>query len=93
MRLFHFAAFLLCRFLSFSLFHFSLYSTCVKLKICRRCKRPFLANKAACPNCRVPYTWNQESVANVGCLLAMILPIFLVLFIWLFVFFGIFFGR
>ncbi|HEY0459522.1 MAG TPA: hypothetical protein VGC97_10325 [Pyrinomonadaceae bacterium] len=65
----------------------------MKLKICRRCKRPFLANKAACPNCRVSYTWNQESVANVGCLLAMILPIFLVLFIWLFVFFGIFFGR
>jgi hypothetical protein len=65
----------------------------VKLKICKRCKRPFLATKAVCPNCAVPYTWNQESVANVGCLLAMILPIFVVLFIWLFIFLGFLFGR
>jgi len=39
----------------------------------------------------VPYTWNQESYANLGCLLAMILPILLVVFFWLFLFFGIFF--
>jgi len=81
-------------FFTFSPFHFcafSPYSVDVKLKICKRCKRPFLANKGSCPNCAVPYTWNQESYTNLGCLLAMILPIFLVVFFWLFLFFGIFF--
>jgi hypothetical protein len=63
----------------------------MQLKICKRCKRPFLATKEFCPNCPAPYTWNQESWANVGCLLAMILPIFMVVFLWLFFFFGIFF--
>jgi hypothetical protein len=63
----------------------------VKLKICTRCKRPFLANKQFCPSCPAPYTWNQESYANLGCLLMMILPIFLIVFFWLFFFFGLFF--
>jgi len=61
----------------------------VKLKICSHCKRPFLANKGACPSCPAPY--NPESYANLGCLLAMILPIFLVVFFWIFLFFGMFF--
>jgi len=75
----------------FLLFTFRLYSIRMQLKICKRCKRPFLANKEFCPHCPAPYTWNQESWANVGCLLAMILPIFLVVFFWLFLLFGIFF--
>ncbi|HVE58384.1 MAG TPA: hypothetical protein VNB22_16245 [Pyrinomonadaceae bacterium] len=74
---------------TFPLFHFILFV--VQLKICKRCKRPFLASKEICPNCPAPYTWNQESLANVGCLLAMIAPIFLIIFVWLFFFFGIFF--
>ncbi|MBS1798137.1 MAG: hypothetical protein JSS81_30265 [Acidobacteria bacterium] len=62
----------------------------MKLKICDRCKRPYLAGKKACPNCPAPYTWDQESWANLGCLVAMILPIFLVLLFWIFLFFGVF---
>jgi predicted amidophosphoribosyltransferase len=61
----------------------------VRLKICARCKRPFLANKEFCPHCPVPY--NPESWANVGCLLAMVLPIFMIVFLWMFFFFGVFF--
>lgn len=63
----------------------------MKLKLCPKCKRPFLAAKEYCPNCPEPYTWNQESWANVGCLIAMILPLVLLIFLWLFFFFGIFF--
>jgi len=63
----------------------------VNLKICQTCKRPFFAKKEFCPHCPAPYTWNQESWANVGCLLAMIAPLFLMIFFWLFFFMGFFF--
>jgi hypothetical protein len=62
----------------------------VELKICKQCKRPYLADKEFCPHCPEPYTWNQESYANLGCLLAMILPLFLLILFWLFLFLGIF---
>jgi predicted amidophosphoribosyltransferase len=62
----------------------------VKLKICPKCKRPFLADKEFCPHCPRP-EWNQESWANVGCLLATILPLFLMILFWLFFFLGFIF--
>jgi hypothetical protein len=61
----------------------------VKLKICEKCKRPFLAYEEFCPKCPRP-VWNQESWINLGCLLAMILPVFIVTFLWLLFFFGLF---
>jgi hypothetical protein len=63
----------------------------VELKICQTCKRPFLAEKEICPHCPEPYTWNQESWKNVGCLLAMIAPLFLMILFWLFFFIGFLF--
>jgi hypothetical protein len=62
----------------------------VEIKICARCKRPFLANKGKCAHCPEPYTWNQESWANLGCLLITIIPLFLMILFWLFFFLGIF---
>ncbi|HEX8287524.1 MAG TPA: hypothetical protein VF556_06010 [Pyrinomonadaceae bacterium] len=62
----------------------------MKLKICPTCKRPYLAEKELCPHCPEPYTWNQESWANVGCLLAMVVPLFLMILFWLFFLFGLF---
>ena len=58
------------------------------IKVCQRCKKPFLSEREFCPHCPEPYTWNQESYANVGCLLAMLLPLFLLMLFWLFVFLG-----
>jgi hypothetical protein len=62
----------------------------MKLKICPACKKPFLADKQFCPNCPAPYTWNQESWANMGCLLMMFVPLVFLILFWLFFFFGIF---
>ncbi|HEX8638271.1 MAG TPA: hypothetical protein VF692_09425 [Pyrinomonadaceae bacterium] len=62
----------------------------MKLKICKDCKRPFLAEKEFCSHCPSPYAWNQESWANAGCLLTMIAPLFLMLLFWFFFFFGFF---
>ncbi len=50
-----------------------------------------MAHKEFCPSCPAPYTWNQESWANIGCLLAMVVPLFLMIFFWLFLFFGFLF--
>jgi len=74
---------------TFYLLPFQLYSIDVRLKICNRCKRPFLANKEFCTHCPAPY--NPDSLANIGCLLAMMLPLFMVVFFWIFLFFGVFF--
>jgi hypothetical protein len=63
----------------------------MSLKICQKCKRPFLAQKEFCPHCPEPYTWNQESWANLGCLLAMILPLLAMILFWFFFFFGLIF--
>jgi hypothetical protein len=62
----------------------------VEIKICPRCKRPFLASKGECAHCPEPYTWNQESWTNLGCLLITIIPLFLMILFWLFFFLGIF---
>jgi len=47
-----------------------------------------LAGKANCPHCPEPYTWNQESWANVGCLLMMMVPIVGMILFWFFLFLG-----
>jgi len=60
----------------------------VNLKLCPVCKKPFLAEKEFCPNCPQPLTWNQESYANIGCLLLTILPLVLMILFWLFLLFG-----
>jgi len=62
----------------------------VQLKICPKCKRPYLANKELCPHCPEPYTWNQESWSSLGCLLLTILPLFVMILFWMFFFMGIF---
>jgi hypothetical protein len=63
----------------------------VEIKLCPTCKRPFLAEKEFCPHCPEPYTWNQESWANLGCLLMMtIVPLFVMILFWLFFFLGVF---
>lgn len=61
----------------------------MELKICPKCKRPYLKDKGVCPTCPEPYTWNQESYWNLGCLLMMILPLVFLLFFWLFLFLGV----
>lgn len=63
----------------------------MQLKICPKCKKPYLANKDACQSCPAPYTWNQESYANLGCLLLMIAPLVLMILFWFFFFLGLFF--
>ena len=61
------------------------------IKLCPKCRRPFLAEKEFCPHCPEPYTWNQESAANLGCIVATILPLVLMILFWLFMFLGVFF--
>ncbi|HQU84115.1 MAG TPA: hypothetical protein PKY59_13355 [Pyrinomonadaceae bacterium] len=63
----------------------------MKLKICERCKRPFLETKEFCPNCPEVFTQNRESWANMGCLIAMIMPIIFIIFFWIFLFLGFLF--
>lgn len=65
----------------------------MELKLCPKCRRPYLAHKEYCPSCPEPYTWNQESYANVGCLLLMLAPLCLVLLFWIFLFLGILIRR
>lgn len=61
----------------------------MKLKVCPRCKKPFLPLQDVCPSCPDVPEWNQESAANAGCLAAMIvLPLLGVLAFWLFFFLG-----
>jgi hypothetical protein len=62
----------------------------VELKLCPRCRKPFLATKEHCPSCPEPPTLNQESWANLGCLLVTFLPIFGMILFWLLMFFGLF---
>lgn len=61
------------------------------LKLCPQCKRPFMASQEFCPRCpRIE--WNQESLANLGCLLAMTLPLLVMLLFWLLFIFSVFFS-
>ncbi len=62
----------------------------MKLKLCPKCKRPFLADKECCPHCPAPPTLNQESWATMGCLLLSIIPLFVMILFWLFFFIGFF---
>ena len=64
------------------------YAEHVAIKLCPRCRKPYLAAKESCPHCPEPYTWNQESYANVGCLLAMLLPLVFLIMFWIFMFLG-----
>ncbi|MBX7174302.1 MAG: hypothetical protein K1X72_25235 [Pyrinomonadaceae bacterium] len=61
----------------------------MKLKICEQCRRPYLESEDFCPKCP-RLEWNQESWMNIGCLVAMILPVFVLVFLWLLFFFGLF---
>lgn len=65
------------------------YAIRVKLKLCARCKRPFLSENDVCPHCPEPYAWNQESWANLGCLMMTILPLLGMILFWLFLFLGV----
>ena len=67
------------------------YSCLVAIKLCPKCKRPFMAASNACPNCPETYTWDQESCANLGCLLLMLSPLLLMVLFWLFLFLGFLF--
>jgi hypothetical protein len=61
----------------------------VELKLCQRCKRPFLAEEETCPQCE-QHSWDQDSWMNFGCLIATVLPLFIILLFWLLFVFGIF---
>ena len=65
-----------------------IYAETVAIKLCPRCRKPYLAAKEFCPHCPEPYTWNQESYANVGCLLAMLMPLVGMILFWIFMFLG-----
>ena len=47
-----------------------------------------MADKEFCPSCPEPYSWNPESYANMGCMLAMMAPILFFVLFWLFLLFG-----
>lgn len=51
-----------------------------------------MADREICPHCPEPYTWNQESFANLGCFVAMLLPLLLFILMWLFLLFGLLLG-
>jgi hypothetical protein len=63
----------------------------VAIKLCPRCKRPFLEAKEVCPHCPDREVWNRESAANLGCLVATFLPLVFLILFWLFLFLGFFF--
>jgi len=48
----------------------------MELNVCPACGRAYKAAAASCPRCHRPsgaYQWDQESGANVGCLLLLVL--------------------
>ncbi|MDQ4122704.1 MAG: hypothetical protein M3209_14795 [Acidobacteriota bacterium] len=45
----------------------------MELQTCPNCQKPHLASQERCPHCPPEYEWNQESWANVGCFVLMIL--------------------
>lgn len=65
----------------------------MKLKVCPKCKKPFLPYQDVCPTCPDVPEWDQESAVNAGCLAAMIVgPMIVMVLFWLFFFVG-FFAR
>lgn len=69
------------------IFYANLYFA-MQLEICRKCKRPYFAEKEFCPHCPAPY--NPDNFANLGCLLLTVLPLVLMVLFWLFLFLGFF---
>jgi hypothetical protein len=68
----------------------------MELKLCPNCQKPYLADKPFCPHCpppAQPYTWDQESWANAGCFIIMMLFVLLAILIPLFWFFVMVFSR
>ena len=59
------------------------YSIKVQLKICQRCKRPFLTRQGACSHCPEPASWNRKSWAGFVRLAAIVLPLLVMLAFWL----------
>jgi hypothetical protein len=54
----------------------------MEIKVCKKCNRAFNAEESRCPNCgrwAQPYSWDEESWANMSCLLAMVFIIFLLI--------------
>gem|GEM_PF-1429438 len=54
----------------------------MEIKVCKKCGRAHNAEENFCPSCgrsSEPYTWDPESYANVGCLLAFILVILILI--------------
>lgn len=45
----------------------------MELKICERCKKPYLADAEKCPHCPEDYEWNQDSWANACCLIIAVI--------------------
>ncbi|HZH34241.1 MAG TPA: hypothetical protein VEX64_05335 [Pyrinomonadaceae bacterium] len=62
----------------------------MELKTCPNCQKPHLASLEQCPHCPPDYEWNQESWANVGCLLGMMLFVFLMVLLPLLMIAGMF---
>ena len=63
----------------------------MSLKLCPKCRKPFLAASGTCPHCPEPANWDQENWANLGCLLVTLLPLLGMMLFWLFMFLGLFF--
>ncbi len=68
----------------------------MSIKVCPNCSKPHMAEAAtaACPNCgrpTEPYSWNQESPANLGCLILLVIFAFLLMLLPLLLFGAIIF--
>ncbi len=64
----------------------------MELRTCPKCQKPYLASEESCPRCaKTEYTWNQESWANVGCFVLMLLFVFALMLLPFLAIFSIFF--
>ncbi|MBA2619622.1 MAG: hypothetical protein H0U87_00315 [Acidobacteria bacterium] len=61
----------------------------MRLKLCTKCKRPFMASEEFCPRCPEPFDAN--SFANLGCIVLTILPLLVLILFWAFIFGAIFY--
>jgi len=59
------------------------------LKLCPKCRRPFMGSEEFCPRCPEPFDAN--SFANLGCIVMTILPLLVLILFWAFVFGTIFY--
>jgi predicted amidophosphoribosyltransferase len=54
----------------------------MEIKVCKKCNRAFNAEESRCPSCgrwSEPYSWDEESWANMGCLLVMIFMVLMMI--------------